>query len=83
MSSVMTKPDFCHWENKGADQLSSNCIADQRLCFRYTDSTMPYLLKHLACFCGCAGRFLSDLVGKLEDMLSHIVALIKVRLSKY
>ena len=32
-------------ENKGADQLRSNCEADQRLCFRYSDSTIPLLLK--------------------------------------
>ena len=31
--------------NKGADQLRSNCEADQRLCFRYTDSTIPLLSK--------------------------------------
>ena len=24
---------------------ASNCAADQRLCFRYTDNTMPLLLK--------------------------------------
>ena len=40
----MRKPDFCHGENKGADQLRSNCEADQCLCFRYTDSTIPPLL---------------------------------------
>ena len=28
------KIDFRLWENKGADQLRSNCKADQRLCFR-------------------------------------------------
>ena len=28
---------LCMGENKGADQLRSNCEADQRLCFRYTD----------------------------------------------
>ena len=32
-------------ENKDADQLCSNCTADQRLCFRYTDCTIPLLLK--------------------------------------
>ena len=32
-------------ENKGADQLRSNCEADQRLCFRYTASTIPLLVK--------------------------------------
>ena len=42
---VMRKRDYCLCENKGADQLSSNCEADQRLCFRYSDSTIPLLLK--------------------------------------
>ena len=32
-------------ENKDADQLRGNHEADQRLCIRYTDSTMPLLLK--------------------------------------
>ena len=44
MSHVMRKLDFCLWENKGTDQLRSNCEADQRLCFHYTDSTIPLLL---------------------------------------
>ena len=39
----MRKPTMCICENKGADQLRSNCEADQRLCFRYTDSTIPLL----------------------------------------
>ena len=41
----MGKPTICIGENKGADQLRSNCEADQRLCFRYTDSTLPLLFK--------------------------------------
>ena len=41
----MRKPTICICENKDADQLRSNCEADQRLCFRYTDSTIPPLLK--------------------------------------
>ena len=45
LSIVMRKPDFCICENKDADQLRSNCAADQRLCFRYTDSTIPLLPK--------------------------------------
>ena len=45
MSRAMRKPDFCPSENKGADQLHSNCEADQRLCFRYMDSTIPLLIK--------------------------------------
>ena len=46
----MRKPDFCLCKNKYTDQLNkytdqlcSNCTADQRLCFRVTDSTMPTL----------------------------------------
>ena len=39
------KPAFCICENKDADQLRRNCAADQRLCFRYTDSTIPLLPK--------------------------------------
>ena len=38
----MRKPDFCLYENKDADQLRSNCEADQRLCFRYSNSTIPF-----------------------------------------
>ena len=41
----MRKPTICIGENKGADQLRSNCEADQRLCFRYSDSTVSPLLK--------------------------------------
>ena len=41
----MGKPTICPGENKGADQLRSYCEADQRLCFRYWDSTVPRLLK--------------------------------------
>ena len=41
----MRKPDFCICENKGADQLRSNGEADERLCFHYTDSTIPLLPK--------------------------------------
>ena len=42
---VMRKQAFCKCENKDADQLRSNREADQRLCFRYTDSTIPLLPK--------------------------------------
>ena len=45
MSHHMGKPTICIGENKGAYQLRSNCEADQRLCFRYSDSTIPLLLK--------------------------------------
>ena len=45
MSLVMRKPDFCICENRDADQLRSNHEADQRLCFRYTDSTLTLFFK--------------------------------------
>ena len=45
MSRPMGKPTICIGENKDADQLRSNCEADQRLCFRYSDSIIPLLLK--------------------------------------
>ena len=70
----MGKPTICIGENKDADQLRGNREADQRLCFRYSDSTIPLLLKseissleELALFCACTGRFVSDLFG------NHIV----------
>ena len=60
----MGKPTICIGENEGTDQLRSNCEADQRLCFRHTDSTIPLQsFKLLALFCDCTARFVSDLVG--------------------
>ena len=41
----MRKPAFCICENKAADQLRGNREADQRLCFRYLDSTIRLLPK--------------------------------------
>ena len=40
MSRVVRKPVYCICENKDADQLRGNREADQRLCFRYMDSTV-------------------------------------------
>ena len=40
----MRKPDFCICENKDADQLRGSREADQCLCFRYMDSTIPLYL---------------------------------------
>ena len=75
----MRKPDFCQCENKGADQLCSNCKADQCLCFRYTDSPIPHLSKSknfqsVATFCACTARFVSDVFG------NHIVDFLIMRL---
>ena len=41
----MGKPSICICENKDADQLRGNREANQRFCFRYTDSTLPLLFK--------------------------------------
>ena len=41
----MRKSAFCICENKDADQLCGNRTADQRLCFRYIESTIPLLPK--------------------------------------
>ena len=63
----MRKPAFCRCESKAADQ---------RLCFRYTDRTIPLLsisenFKPLATFCGCTARFVSDLDGNPEERFSY------------
>ena len=49
VSRVMRKPAFCICENKDADQLRGDGEADQRLCFRYMDSTKPLLPKTEIC----------------------------------
>ena len=41
----MGKPTIYIGENKDADQLRGNREADQRICFRYSDSTIPLLSK--------------------------------------
>ena len=41
----MGKTTICIGENKDADQLRGNREADQRLCFRYPDSTILLLSK--------------------------------------
>ena len=78
----MRKPVFCICENKDADWLRGSREADQRLCFRYTDTTISLLSKSeifklLAIFCGCTARFVWDLVGNPEDRFSHNEAKIK------
>ena len=82
MSRVIRKPAFYICENKDADQLRGNREADQRLRFRYTDSTIPLLSKSnfklLAILCGRAAWFVWDLVGNPEDRISHNEAHMKV-----
>ena len=75
----MRKPAFCMCENKDADQLRGNRKADQRLCFRFTDSTIPLLPKdEISSFLfDCTARFVSDLVGNPENRFSQDEALFK------
>ena len=42
----MRNTAFCICENKDADQLRGDREADQRLCCRYTDTTIPILHKY-------------------------------------
>ena len=68
----MRKPAFCICENKDADQLRGAREADQRLCFRYTDSTIPLLHKSensslYAASVAVQQLFMSDLIGNPED----------------
>ena len=46
MSRLVRKPAFYICKNKDADQLRGNREADHRLCFRYTDRTIPLLAKY-------------------------------------
>ena len=41
MSHIMRKTAFYTYENKEADQLWGNRTADQHLCLRYIDITIP------------------------------------------
>ena len=56
-----------------------NRTADQRLCFRYTDSTNPLTslvqnFKPVAIYCRYTAQFVSDLFGDSEDKFSHNAA---------
>ena len=41
----MRTPAFCICKNEDTDQLDGNRVTDPRVCFRYTDSTIPLLPK--------------------------------------
>ena len=45
MSRVMRKADFLPMRKQRRRSTSSNCEADQRLCFRYSDGTISLLPK--------------------------------------
>ena len=81
------KQTFCICENKDADQLRGNREADPRLCFRFSDSTIPLLSKskissfssHLLCLhrLGCVIH-----VWKPYCWFSHEVAQISTVLEQ-
>ena len=72
MSLVVRKPAFRIYENKDADQLRGDRETYRRLCFRYTDSTIPLIPKtEISIFCDYTARFVSDLLGNPEDRFSH------------
>ena len=65
MSLVLEKADLSICKNKEAYQLCGNREGDHRLCFRYTDSTIPLLAKSevssllIAFFNGCTAGIVS------------------------
>ena len=68
----MRKPAFCICENEGADLLCDHDPADQRLCFRYKDRTIPLLPKSEISSLSPSPvaeqpRFVLDLVGNPKD----------------
>ena len=70
---------FLHMRKKVADQLRSNCTADQRLCFRYIDSTIPLLSKSeisslLPSFVAVQPRLSRNWSETREDRFSHDAA---------
>ena len=67
----MRKLDYCVCKNKGADQLCSNCTADQCLCFCYSHSTI--LLPVKSSMTVQAG-LCQEMVGNREDRFSRVVA---------
>ena len=69
------KTGFLHMRKQKRDQLRGNREADQHLCFRYTDSTIPLLSKSkissLLPSSVTTARFVWDLVGNPEDRFFH------------
>ena len=70
---------FAYAKTKDADQLRGNREADQRLCFRYTDSTIPLLPKSEISSPKPSSviaqpGLVSDLVGNPEDWFSDVAA---------
>ena len=75
----MRKPVFAYAKTKGGNQLHGNRLADQRLCFRYMNSTIPLLPKSeisslIAIFFCCKAWFVSDLFGNPKHRFLHEAA---------
>ena len=75
----MRNLDFCLCENKGADQLCSNCEADQRLCFRYTDSTI-LLKSKISSFCPSSVAGQADLGRKTGFLALRLIFMLGILL---
>ena len=78
LSLRMRKSTIRICENKDADQLCSNCTADQRLCFLHTDSTIIfYCPKFQAssgnqnCCCPHAQAQLNSYLPSFKSIESH------------
>ena len=69
--SLVRKASFCICENKDADQLRSYCAADQRLYFRYRDSTIPLLPKTEFSMLLTSSVVVTDQVGNPEERGSN------------
>ena len=71
----MGKPTICIGENKNADQLRGNREADQRLCFRYSDSTIPPLqgVKKVRRHCNIPYNFImnNNTISKINTVKTH------------
>ena len=83
----MGKPTTCLGENKGTDHFHSNCEfeADQRLCLRYTDSTISLLSNFkISSLYPSSVTVQSGLLGLVEPQivcfLTHRLKLIRLQL---
>ena len=79
MYRILRKSAFC--ENKGADQLCSNCTADQRPLFSphgWYNSSSTYIqsFKLLVIFCDRTGQFVSYRVGTPDGRFPRVVTLV-------
>ena len=70
------KTCFCHMRKQRCRSACASAQSDQRLCYSLlrqynTSSFFIRNFKPVVSFCGCAGRFVSDLVTNPEDRFSR------------